>query len=193
MCGHGLMEADGPAARSEMTGFAVQPLRTSAAGGTSGKMNFKIRSASAADVPEIHAVRNGVRENRLSGATRITEASYLPYIAAHSAWVAETETGIVGFAVIDVPAASVWALFINPDAEGAGIGRALHSTMLEWAREQGIRRLSLSTENGSRAMHFYSRWAQAATTAEGEVIFEKLLLRSCPLSTQSRHSEATAA
>ena len=108
----------------------------------------------------------------------ITEASYLPYIGAGSAWVAERPDGIVGFAAIDLSSETVWALFVDPETEGAGIGRALHSAMLEWAREQGIRRLSLTTETGSRAMHFYERagWTQAATTADGELTFERSLL-----------------
>ncbi len=125
----------------------------------------------------MHKVRNDVRENRLAQTTRITQASYLPYITAGSAWVAENGDGIVGFAAIDAPAATVWALFIAPSAEGAGIGRALHQTMLVWAAANGLRRLSLTTEHGSRAVRFYSRagWAERRVTADGEVHFEKTL------------------
>ena len=141
-------------------------------------MTCTIRSASAADVPAMHRLRNAVRENRLSAAAGITEASYLPYIDAGSAWVAERPDGIAGFAAIDLSSETVWALFVDPETEGAGIGRALHSAMLEWAREQGIGRLSLTTEKGSRAMHFYERagWTQSATTADGELTFERSLL-----------------
>jgi GNAT superfamily N-acetyltransferase len=147
------------------------------AGGTAVVMIFRIRIAYAGDVSAMHAVRSKVRENRLSDPYRITEASYLPYIEAGSMWVAETEAGLAGFAAIDAPGASVWALFVDPDAEGAGIGRALHHRMLEFAREQGIRRLSLSTQDGSRALNFYERagWTRAGTVAEGEVLLEKLL------------------
>lgn len=126
----------------------------------------------------MHRLRTSVRENRLSDPNRITEASYLPYITGGSAWVAETEDGIAGFAAVDAPATSVWALFVDPDAEGAGIGRALHIRMLEWAREQGISRLSLRTEGGSRAAQFFNRagWTEAGIAADGEVLFEKSLL-----------------
>jgi GNAT superfamily N-acetyltransferase len=126
----------------------------------------------------MHAVRSNVRENQLSDPKRVTEASYLPYIAAGSAWVAETDTVIAGFAALDALDGSVWALFVAPDAEGAGIGRALHLRMLEWAREQGVPRLTLSTQNGSRAAHFYERakWKRRGITAEGEVHFEMELL-----------------
>ena len=138
-------------------------------------MTFRIRNAAAADVPAMHRVRNAVRENRLSAGAGITEASYLPYISAGSAWVAEGPDGLVGFAAIDRAAETVWALFVSPQIEGAGIGRALHDTMLEWARDQGIRRISLTTEPGSRAMHFYRRagWTQAGIMIDGEVTFER--------------------
>ena len=141
-------------------------------------MNFKIRTAAPADVNAMHGLRNRVRENRLSSTTGISEASYQRYIAAGSAWVAEGADGIAGFAAIDAPAMTVWALFVDPKAEGAGIGSALHNKMLEWARDQGIGRLSLSTSQGSRAVQFYNRagWTQIGVTADGEVRFERALL-----------------
>ena len=141
----------------------------------------------------MHRLRNAVRENRLSAAAGITEASYLPYIDAGSAWVAERPDGIAGFAAIDSSSDTVWALFVDPETEGAGIGRALHSAMLGWAREQGVRRLSLTTETGSRAMHFYERagWTQAATTADGEVTFERSLLILHPAKDEAASSAAT--
>lgn len=138
-------------------------------------MSIRIRSATAADVDAMHRLRRNVRENRLSATTCIQEASYLPYIAAGSAWVADSDRGIVGFAAIDAPATSVWALFVDPRAEGTGVGRSLHLAMLDWARKRGISRLSLSTEAGSRAVGFYRRagWIQTRVTADGEVLFER--------------------
>jgi GNAT superfamily N-acetyltransferase len=123
----------------------------------------------------MHQLRLNVRENRLLDPTRITEASYRPYILAGSAWVAETDEGIVGFAVVDAPERRVEALFIEPQSEGAGIGRALHQQMLEWAGEVGLPRLSLSTEDGSRAVRFYEKagWQRSGFTSDGEVLFER--------------------
>ena len=125
----------------------------------------------------MHRVRRSVRENRLSGSTSISERSYLPYIAANSAWVAVQDARVRGFAAIDVPAASVWALFVEPEAEGLGVGRALHSKLLEAAREQGLPRLFLGTQEGSRAARFYEKegWTRTGVTAAGELRFEKVL------------------
>ena len=141
-------------------------------------MNLIIRAACAADVPAMHLVRNKVRENRLSSPQRVSEASYLPYVKAGCTWVAEMPVGVVGFAALDAAAKSVWALFIDPDAQGIGIGRALHGRMLTWAQEQGFERLTLSTGKGTRAAQFYKRagWTETGTTPDGEAIFEIALL-----------------
>jgi GNAT superfamily N-acetyltransferase len=149
-------------------------LQAATAGGIEFAMNFRIRIASAADVPAMHRVRQAVRENRLSDPQQISEASYLPYIAAGGIWVAETDAGVVGFAAVDAAGRSIWALFIDPEVEGAGIGRALHHRMLKWAQEQGMDGLTLVTEKGTRAARFYRRagWAENGTTADGEQRFE---------------------
>ena len=137
-------------------------------------MSFTIRTACAADVPAMHRVRKRVRENRLSSPDRVSEASYLPYVKAGSIWVAETRRGVVGFAALDAGGKSVWALFVEPDAEGAGIGRGLHQRMLIWARDHGLKRLTLSTGKATRAAEFYRRagWAEVGTTAAGEALHE---------------------
>jgi GNAT superfamily N-acetyltransferase len=154
---------------------AFHPLRTLKLHDIAAEMNFGIRRAVAADVPAMHGLRLSVSENRLSDTRRVTLASYRPYIEAGWAWVAETQFGIAGFAVIDATSRSVWALFVAPDAEGSGIGRALHQQMLEWAQGQGIDHLSLTTEGGSRAARFYERagWSQVGTSAESEVRFSR--------------------
>jgi GNAT superfamily N-acetyltransferase len=130
------------------------------------------------DITAMHSLRMKVRENRLSPTTRISEASYPRYIAAGSAWVAEARASIVGFAAIDAQTTSVWALFVDPQAEGVGVGQALHIRMIEWARHHGLRRLTLSTEEGSRAVRFYSKagWTQTGSTSDGEVFFQRSVL-----------------
>lgn len=123
----------------------------------------------------MHRVRMAVRENRLTDIGRVTPGSYLPYIDAETAWVAETEDGIAGFAAIDAGSSSVWALFVKPDAQGSGIGTALHRQLLDWARNEGLGHLALTTEGGSRAARFYGRagWTQVGTGADGQVQFHR--------------------
>jgi GNAT superfamily N-acetyltransferase len=140
---------------------------------------MRIRAARAADSGAMHELRLRVAENRLSDPERVTEASYAAYLAQGAAWVAETEQGLAGFAILDVAAARVWALFVAPEAEGKGIGRALHARLLESAVEKGLRRLSLTTAPGTRAERFYveAGWARTGWTGAGELSFEKDL---CP-------------
>jgi GNAT superfamily N-acetyltransferase len=136
---------------------------------------MRIRSARSADIEAMHALRLRVRENSLSDPGRVTEESYGPYVAAGSAWLAETERGLGGFAVLDPAGASVWALFVAPEAEGRGIGGALLDRLLAEARARGLRRLSLQTDPGTRAERFYTAagWTKAGTSTTGELSFEK--------------------
>lgn len=136
-------------------------------------MTISVRTATAADVKAMHAIRNGVRENRLSGPHQITEAAYLRYVEAASAWVAESDDGIVGFAAVDGKSATVWALFVDPQVEGAGIGRILHEHLLDWSRKQGIGQLTLTTGGDTRAASFYRRagWIGAGLVTNDEIRF----------------------
>jgi GNAT superfamily N-acetyltransferase len=110
----------------------------------------------------------------LSDPGSITTADYLPFIEAGGASVAEINGRIAGFAALDLRTGSVWALFVHPVAEGAGIGRALHRHLLGWARDQGFHALSLKTEPGSRAARFYAQagWIQVGSDPDGQMTFE---------------------
>lgn len=138
---------------------------------------MRIRAARSADVEALHDLRSRVAENVLSDPARVTESSYLPYLADGAAWVAETDGGIAGFAILDLQDASVWALFVAPEAEGRGIGRALHARLIEEATGRGFAGLTLRTAPGTRAERFYTEagWTRAGTTRTGELSFEKKL------------------
>ena len=134
-------------------------------------MTFVIRDANPADIPTLLALRLSVRENRLSEPSRINAASFESYLADSSAWVAETDRGILGFAVLDQQAASIWALFVAPDAERTGVGRALHDRMIDRAQARGLSELWLNTSPGTRAEQFYAAagWRKSGTNADGEI------------------------
>jgi len=124
----------------------------------------------------MHAVRCAVRENVLSDRRRITEASYASFIAARSAWVATADDGaILGFAALDLADAGVWALFVDPDHEGSGIGRALHDALLDAAAARGVAGLWLTTAPGTRAERFYrgAGWREGGRTDAGDIRFER--------------------
>ncbi len=136
-----------------------------------------IRAAGMEDIARMHRIRMAVRENRLSDPERITEDSYLPYVRDGSAWVAELDAKVVGFAALDVAGASIWALFVDPAAQGCGIGKALHERMLQAAAAIGLERLSLSTAPGTRAELFYAAggWTSDGLTESGDIRFVREL------------------
>lgn len=130
-----------------------------------------IRLATPRDVPAMHAIRLDVHENRLSSPARVTEQDYYQYIAASSAWVAEMDGRVVGFAAANKD--SIWALFVSPSTEKRGIGRLLHTRLIVWAKTLGLDRLTLTTAAGTRAEGFYRRlgWCSPDTEPDGSMRF----------------------
>jgi GNAT superfamily N-acetyltransferase len=134
-----------------------------------------LRQAFASDIPAMHRVRLAVTENRLAS-TVVTESDYQPAIEIHGrGWVVEIDTRVVAFAVGNKTNGNIWALFVEPTHERQGYGRLLHDEMMKWFRSQGIAKLWLTTEAGTRAEHFYKQagWIRSGTTAGGEVRFER--------------------
>ncbi len=135
---------------------------------------MSLRLASRADIPGMHRVRLAVRENRLSDPTRITEADYIAAMEVLGrTWVIEDGDAVVAFAS-GYYSGSVWALFVHPDHEGRGHGRALHAVMVDWMRSQGHSCLWLTTGSGTRAERFYlaQGWQPRGIVSGGELRLE---------------------
>lgn len=133
-----------------------------------------IRSMSSADVPAAHVIRLAVRENRLSDPSVVTEQDYHDFLARDTMnLVCEVNGELVGFVMTDVEKRSLWALFVAPEHEGKGIGRALHETMINayWKRCDV---LELTTEPETRAARFYRNagYTEQGLTNGKELIFE---------------------
>ncbi len=135
---------------------------------------MRLRLAKRSDIPGMHRVRLAVRENRLSDPARITEADYVAAMEDRGrTWVIEAEGVVVAFAS-GYRAGSVWALFVHPDHEGRGFGKALHAAMIDWLWSQGHSRLWLTTSPGTRAERFYLAlgWQPRGTVSGGELRLE---------------------
>ena len=137
-------------------------------------MECIIRLATNADIAAMHAIRLAVRENRLAEAGIISLDSYQPYVDDRAVWVAVAAGRIAGFAALVAAGASVWALFVDPAAEGLVIGRALHRHLLAAAATRDLRRLHLTTSPGTRAADFYraAGWMESGMT-DGELRFTR--------------------
>jgi GNAT superfamily N-acetyltransferase len=117
-------------------------------------MPFTLRVARQSDIPGMHRVRLAVRENRLTSSA-ITEQHYIPAIEQTGrGWVAKENGVVLGFAVGNKTTGNIWALFVDPAHEGRGCGAQLHAAMVGWLFAQGLSRLWLGTEPGTRAQRF---------------------------------------
>lgn len=133
-----------------------------------------IRPMLASDVPAAHGIRLRVKENQLSDPSVVTEADYHDFMARDTrSWVCERDGELAGFVMVDVEKQNLWALFVAPEHERKGVGKALHDVMLAWYFQQSDL-LSLSTSPQTRAEAFYRRsgYVPVGTTPQGELIFE---------------------
>ncbi len=137
-----------------------------------------IREAHLDDIPDIMTIRLGVKENALSDPSKVTAADCETYLFQRGkGWVAIYENKVSGFAIVDMKENNVWALFVHPDAEKQGVGKQLHSTLLQWYFEQTNSPIWLSTDPGTRAEEFYQRqgWKAMGILPNGEMKFEMRL------------------
>lgn len=116
-------------------------------------------------------IRSSVRENRLSDPSSVGPSDYEPYVDSGCCWACEEQGIVIGFAALNAGGASIWALFVMPEAEGRGVGRALLGEAIAKARQLGLARITLGTAEGSRALGFYERsgWSRIGPGGRGEV------------------------
>jgi GNAT superfamily N-acetyltransferase len=120
-------------------------------------LNLIFRQALAADIPAMSAIRLAVTENRLSDPSRVTLAMYHDYLERlGKSWVCERDGAIAGFAAADKTDASIWALFVDPQHEGLGIGKRLLALMADYLFALGHDKVFLSTGADTRADTFYA-------------------------------------
>lgn len=140
----------------------------------------RIRPATPQDVAALLQVRTAVKENHLSLAQLaergITEATLHEALSGPvlCAWVAEDGSSVVGFAMIDLDAASLFALFVLPTHEGRGIGSALLA-YAEQALFAHHPQIWLETARDSRAARLYQArgWGDTAAVGEHDVRLHK--------------------
>lgn len=136
-------------------------------------MNY--REATKNDIAQIQLVRNSVKENVLSDPSVVSDKDCEEYLLMRGkGWVCEDEERIVGFSIADVVGNNIWALFVLPVYEGRGIGRMLHSIMLNWYFNQTKENVWLGTSPGTRAESFYRKygWKEIGVHGKGEIKFE---------------------
>jgi GNAT superfamily N-acetyltransferase len=134
-----------------------------------------LRQAIFSDISDMQRVRRSVHENRLVSTSISDEQVRESIEKTGRGWVIESEAEIVAFAIGNAESGNIWALFVHPTHERRGYGRMLHDTMVEWLFSQGLERLWLTTEPGTRAQRFYEAagWERIGLTDSGELRFER--------------------
>jgi len=136
-------------------------------------MNF--REAVISDIPQIQVVRHLVKENTLSDPSLVTNEDCEDFMFRRGkGWICETDGKLVGFAIADLQDNNIWALFIDPEYEGKGIGKTLHEMMMNWYFKQGKDHVWLGTSPDTRAAVFYEKagWKNTGMVNKGELKFE---------------------
>jgi GNAT superfamily N-acetyltransferase len=83
-----------------------------------------LREAVTTDINQMQIIRNAVKENTLSNPALVTDADCEKFINTRGkGWVCTIDDSIVGFAIVDLQAQNIWALFVHPDFENKGIGK----------------------------------------------------------------------
>jgi GNAT superfamily N-acetyltransferase len=133
------------------------------------------REANINDINQIQIVRNSAKENMLSNPALVTDKDCKVFITTRGkGWVCESENKVVGFAIADLKENNIWALFVNPAYENKGIGKKLHSTMLDWYFLQTNENVWLGTAPNTKAETFYRLlgWREIGLHGKGEINFE---------------------
>lgn len=138
-----------------------------------------IRAATVSDVGGMFKVRTAVTENAMSAeelqAAGITLDSIAQAIRrAPCAWVAIVDGEIVGFSMVDLDSACLFALFVLPQHEGFGIGTEL-ARACEQALFQHHAVAWLETARDSRAARLYRHlgWGNEVDIGDGDIRLEK--------------------
>ena len=133
------------------------------------------RQAEISDIPQLQNVRHSVKENTLSNPLLVTDADCEEFLTQRGrGWVCEIDGNIVGFSIVDLKENNIWALFLMPEFEEKGIGKALHRLMMDWYFNQTKEMIWLGTAPNTRAEKFYEKqgWKNVGMVNKGEVKFE---------------------
>ena len=137
-----------------------------------------LRRAGHADLARLYAIWTAVDEHRLLvdwGQFMVTANRLL---ATCRVWVWSDAAGIHGFAAVDPESGEIEAVYVDPPAQGRGVGRALLRKCCDDLTRRGHRHAWLVTSIGTRAERIYrdDGWREAGVEPSGAVRLRKWLV-----------------
>ena len=154
-------------------------------GGAAGRLSaggavlrvIDLRRAGPPDIDRLIEIRGAVRENRLRDPASVTRADYDWFVAENRIWLGEIDGRVAGFAAGDPRDGTIWALFVDPAHEGRGLGAKLLEKACEDLKADGLSKISLSTDPGTKAAQLYRNlgWQEEGLLENGEVRFGLIL------------------
>ena len=150
--------------------------------GTAFHIRRIIRRARTEADPHISEIRFAVKENILRDPSRVTY-DMIPGSSEPGIWLWEEDGKVLGFSAADTRDGTIFALFIDPEHEGRGIGRALFAKALEALRKAGHRpaRSPPSPAAAPTASIRRAGWKAIGTSERGERNFHGAALTALPL------------
>lgn len=141
-----------------------------------------VRRASAEEVETLFDIRTSVRENHQSreelATLGVTPAAIARMLNGNdAAFVADVEGAAAAFAMVKNDEANIFAVFVRPQHEGKGLGRAVLTAAEDWLWRGGAQEIWLTTgaEPHIRAHGFYAHcgWQRVPELLAGDVKYVK--------------------
>lgn len=145
-------------------------------------MTLAIRVATASEVPILGIIRTSVRENHLSLEQMIDYGITPERIArlittTGRAFIGAIDGEDAGFSIADAEQSCIFGMFVLPDYEGRGLGRALMAEAEGFLYSAGCAEvwLEAGAAPGLRAHGFYPHlgWRDDGTMPDGQLRFVK--------------------
>lgn len=134
---------------------------------------FEFREADSEDIPRMKQIRDNVRENILVHGKIEVEDYRKALFEDGKGWVCLNQNRVIGFSCARFVQKDVWALFIDREYEGLGIGNKLMELLERWMFSQGHTEITLTTEPRTRAERLYRKrsWKEISVLPNGDIEF----------------------
>lgn len=150
---------------------------------------MNIRIAQSTDIETLFKIRTSVTENYQSreeiAQLGITPDSVATMLAIDCCgWIAELEAQPIGFSIANATEKTILGIFIYPNFEGQGAGRALMQAAEDWLWSKNIQEIWLLTGNDPnlRAYGFYLHldWQPIGIESKGDFAGEVRFIKKHP-------------